>query len=331
MAVHASGGNGRTASALTSLPVDDVRLDDLDRLLINELQHDGRVPFSDLARLTTSTEKTIRRRVNRLIAERYLTISAVTDPTLLGFGALALAMITVGDSGDLSALAEDLAGFEEVDYVTITTGRFGLQAELICVDSAELQSVTRRIHQLAGVLNVELLAYLRVHYQQAEMTPSTSGTSGLGVRPRVLDDLDQKIIARLAADGRISLREIARDVDMSEATIRQRYSRLCESRAVRVMAIVNPLRMGYRYTSWVGIRVCGSSRVQDIAEILADLPHVSYVVLTAGRFDVLAEVVSSSGGELISLLDDSIRPIPGIAVTETWVYQDLFYKPLYPR
>lgn len=316
---------------LTSTVVDGGHLDDLDRRLIEELQHDGRVPFADLARLTQSSEKTIRRRVHRLVEDRYITISAVTDPGLLGFGAMGLALITVGAQGDASALAHQLSAFEEVDYVTVTTGPFGVQAELMCLDSTELQSVVRRIRSLDGVSGVDHLAYLRLHYQQAEMAPASSEAGELGVRPRSLDDLDQRVIANLAANGRISFREIARDTEMSEASIRNRYSRLCAERAVHVMGIVNPLRLGYRYTSWVGIRSRGSHRAQDLADALAELSRVSYVVLTAGRFDVLAEVVSSTGSELISFLDDSVRPIVGVDVVEIWVYQDLLYKPLYPR
>ena len=327
-------GDGATtvgAQSLTSFPVGSTVLDELDRQLIGELQHDGRTPFADLARATHSTEKTVRRRVARLLAERYVTISVVTDPALLGFNAMCLALITTGPGADPTVLAQQLSDFDEVDYVTVTTGPFTLQAELICVDAAEMQAAVRRIQGLTGVAGVELLAFLRLHYQQAEFTRTSSGTVGHAVRPQVLDDLDQQIIFKLSAGGRISLREIAREAGVSEATIRHRFSRVTETGAVRVLGIVNPLRMGYGHTSWVGVRVQGSARAQDVADAFADLPNVSYVALTAGRFDVLAEVLSSSGEELIALLDDSIRPIAGIEVTETWVYQQLLYKPLHPR
>ncbi|MDS1113408.1 Lrp/AsnC family transcriptional regulator [Gordonia westfalica] len=308
----------------------DADLDAVDHALIDVLQADGRARYSDLARLVDLTEKTVRKRVARLLAEGFITIGAVTDPARLGFGATALALLTVDGTRPPTIIAAELARLPQVDYVTVTTGPFVIQVELICVDGAELREVlTQDIRSLPGVGQVEVLPYLRIHYQEARFHRDDVENSG--VRPRELDSLDQRIVARLAVDGRASFREVARELDVSEATIRQRHARLTESGAVHVMAIVNPLRMGYSHTCWVGIRLAPGARAQDVAEGLTKLSRTSYVALTVGRYDVLAELVTGSGDELLDALDDGVRLIPGVGTTEIMVYEELHYKALLPR
>ncbi|BCI51347.1 AsnC family transcriptional regulator [Mycolicibacterium litorale] len=308
----------------------DGDLDGLDLQLIDHLQIDGRIPYVELARRLEVTEKTVRRRVSRLIDQGYVTIAAVTDPSLLGFGSMALALVTVDGSRSPVELADELAQLPETDYVTVTTGPFAVQVELICTDPRELHDVAfGKIRTTPGVAAVELLPYLRLHYQQARF----SGVRGDrdGVRPRQLDETDRAIISRLAVDGRAAFRDFAAALGVSETTIRFRYTRLVESGAVRVMCIVNPLRLGYRWSSWVTIRVDGHGSARDVAEALTGLQPVSYVALTSGRWDVLAEVVTDSGEALLSVLDDDIRAIEGVAALESWSYIALHYKAVRPR
>lgn len=305
-------------------------LDALDLQLIDELQVDGRIPYTELARRVDVTEKTVRRRVSRLLEERYITITAVTDPSALGFASMALALITLDGTRTPIETADELALLPSTDYVTVTTGPFAVQVELVCTDARELHDVAFNvIRRVAGVRSVELLPYLRLHYQQARF--SGVRTEKDGIRPRQLDELDRDIISYLAADGRAAFRDFASALGVSETTIRFRYARLVESGAVRVMCIVNPLRLGYRATSWVAIRVGRHGRAQDVGEALTRLTPVSYVALTAGRFDVIAEVATASGESLLGVLDNDIRGIAGVASIESWLYVALHYKAIRPK
>jgi DNA-binding Lrp family transcriptional regulator len=180
-----------------------------------------------------------------------------------------------------------------------------------------------------GVRSVELLPYLRLHYQQARFSAQREDTAG--VRPRPLDDTDRAIVSYLAADGRAPLRDIAAGLGVSEAKIRFRYAKLVDSGAVRVMCIANPLRLGHRFTSWVAVRVGEHGRAQDVAEALTQLTSVSYVAITVGRCDVLAEVVARTGEQLLSILDEDIRTIEGVIEVQSWLYMGLHYKPIRPR
>ncbi|TJY66182.1 Lrp/AsnC family transcriptional regulator [Arthrobacter sp. CAU 1506] len=330
--------SGRAASGHSEAPRilrSDQEAGELSRLdldLIEQLQLDGRVPYAALARQVGVTEKTVRRRVSHLLEENYIQISAVTDPALLGFRAMAIVLLSVDGTRSPAELAGQLALLPEVDYVTVTTGPFAVQAEVICVDGKELHDVVSdKIRRLSGVREVEVLPYLRLHYQEARFSGVRVDDGRTGVRPRALDDTDRVIIARLAGNGRASFRQLSAELDVSETMVRQRYARLVDSGAVRVMCIVNPLRLGFRSTCWVGLKLDQGAKAVEVAESLTQLPVVSYVAITAGRFDVLAEVVTSDGEALLKVLDDQIRSLDGVRSLDTWLYLDLHYKALQPR
>jgi DNA-binding Lrp family transcriptional regulator len=307
-------------------------LGELEMQLIALLQSDGRISFAEMARRTGAAEKTVRRKVAKLLDEAYIQVSAVTDPALLGYAAMALVCITVDGSVPTAELADALAEVPAIDYVTVTTGRFAMQVEVVCADEAELQRVVdEQIRARPGVRDVELLVYLRLHYQQARFDGVLLEDAPEGVRPRALDDVDQQIVGRLARDGRAPFSELSADLDVSETMVRQRFQRLVTSGAVKVMCIANPLRLGFRSVCWIGMTAQPGARAVDIAEALTELPAVTYVAVTAGRFDVLTEVVCQHQEDLLALVDGSLRALPGVAGIEVWLCLDLRYKPLEPR
>jgi DNA-binding Lrp family transcriptional regulator len=307
-------------------------LGELEMQLIALLQADGRISFAEMARRTGAAEKTVRRKVGKLLDEAYIQVSAVTDPALLGYATMALVCITVDGSVPTAELADALAEVPEIDYVTVTTGRFAMQVEVLCGDEAEMQRVVdEQIRARPGVRDVELLGYLRLHYQQARFDGVLVDDVPDGVRPRELDEIDQQIVGRLATDGRAPFSELSADLDVSETMIRQRFQRLVASGAVKVMCIVNPLRLGFRSVCWIGMTAQPGARAVDIAEALTGLPAVTYVAVTAGRFDVLTEVACRNQEELLALVDGSLRALPGVAGVEVWMCLDLRYKPLQPR
>jgi len=145
-------------------------------------------------------------------------------------------------------------------------------------------------------------------------------------RPIALDEVSKAIIEQLQEDGRRSYAEIGKAVGLSEAAVRQRVQKLTESGVMQVVAVTDPMQLGFFRQAMVGIRVTGDSRA--VAERLAEIPAVDYVVLTAGSFDVLAEVVCEDDDDLIELLNQRIRRIDGVQSTETFVYLKL-QKQLY--
>lgn len=146
-------------------------------------------------------------------------------------------------------------------------------------------------------------------------------------RPSALDDVSKSIIEQLQEDGRRSYAEIGKAVGLSEAAVRQRVQKLTEAGVMQIVAVTDPMQLGFYRQAMIGVRVTGDSR--SVAQKLAEIPAVDYVVLTAGSFDILAEIVCENDDELIELLNDRIRRIEGVQATETFVYlklQKQFYN-----
>lgn len=136
-----------------------------------------------------------------------------------------------------------------------------------------------------------------------------------------LDEVGKAIVEQLQEDGRRSYAEIARAVGLSEAAVRQRVARLQETGVMQVVAVTDPLQLGFRRQAMVGIRSEGD--IVALADALAEIPEVDYVVITAGSFDVLVEAVCEDDDHLLELVGRRIRGLPGVLTTETFVYMKL--------
>ncbi|PFG43463.1 AsnC family transcriptional regulator [Isoptericola jiangsuensis] len=133
-----------------------------------------------------------------------------------------------------------------------------------------------------------------------------------------LDDVSKAIIEQLQQDGRRSYAAIGKVVGLSEAAVRQRVQRLTESGAMQIVAVTDPVEMGFARQAMVGVRVVGS--IDPVADELAAIPEVDYVVVTAGSYDILAEVVCESDSQLLELVNEKLRTIDGVVATEIFVY-----------
>ena len=137
----------------------------------------------------------------------------------------------------------------------------------------------------------------------------------------VLDEVSKAIIEQLQQDGRRSYAAIGKVVGLSEAAVRQRVQRLTESGVMQVVAVTDPLQLGFARQAMVGIRCRGELEV--VAEALGELQEVDYVVITAGSYDLLVEVVAESDDHLLELISLKIRTIPNVESTETFMYLKL--------
>jgi Lrp/AsnC family transcriptional regulator for asnA, asnC and gidA len=140
---------------------------------------------------------------------------------------------------------------------------------------------------------------------------------GPGGRP-ALDDLDKAIIKYLQQDGRRPYAQIGRELKVPEATVRQRAERLISRGIVQVVGVTDPLAMGFQQPAFIGLHV-EAARLDEIAEQVAALDEVTYVVVTAGRFDMICEVVCEDNEHLLRVLADRLAKIDGIRSTETMV------------
>ncbi len=137
----------------------------------------------------------------------------------------------------------------------------------------------------------------------------------------VLDELSKRIIEQLQDDGRRSYAAIAKVVGLSEAAVRQRVQRLLDSGVVQIVAVTDPVQVGFTRQALITVRTNGDAA--PVFAELAKLPEVDYVVATAGSFDVMAEVVCEDDDHLLDLVNSRIRAIPGVGSTETHLYLKL--------
>lgn len=127
-----------------------------------------------------------------------------------------------------------------------------------------------------------------------------------------LDDLDHKIIERLGHDARVSNREIGREFDLTEGTIRSRLKRLLDNRVIRVAAVTNANRLRNPILAYLWVEADTAADIEGVAERLAALPEIGFVATTLGRADVLAMTLVENGNELTDFLHQTIDKIPGV-------------------
>jgi Lrp/AsnC family transcriptional regulator for asnA, asnC and gidA len=217
----------------------------------------------------------------------------------------------------------------------MSTGSFQILAEVLCRDSAELiATLETRVRRVPGVVAYESFPYLRLYYQQPEWDAARQKRRDEGLRGGPLptvDDLDRRILVELNADGRAPLGQISTVVGASESLVRQRINRLVDSGAMKVMALTNPLSLGFGLIAWLGIVAAPGVKLGDLADQLAERGSITYLAICAGRFDIFAELICSGEQELLARLDEEIRPLEGVDRVEVWLCSDLHYKRLQPR
>ena len=135
-----------------------------------------------------------------------------------------------------------------------------------------------------------------------------------------LDEIDRKIIESLQADGRRAFTALARETGVSEAAVRARVRRLKDKGVIEVVAVTNPLMVGFDVMAMVGIQA--NSNLEQIADAVSEWDETSYVVILSGSFDLMVEVVCADNHHLLRLVQ-RIREVPGVKATETFMYLDL--------
>ncbi|RAJ63513.1 Lrp/AsnC family transcriptional regulator for asnA, asnC and gidA [Streptomyces sp. Amel2xB2] len=138
---------------------------------------------------------------------------------------------------------------------------------------------------------------------------------------RSLDDVSLAIIEQLQEDGRRPYAAIGKAVGLSEAAVRQRVQKLQDQGVMQIVAVTDPLTVGFLRQAMVGITIEGD--LEAVADALAEIDEVDYVVVTAGSFDLLVEIVCQDDEHLLEMITKRIRSLPGVRSTESFVYLKL--------
>ena len=132
----------------------------------------------------------------------------------------------------------------------------------------------------------------------------------------MLDNTDRKIIDYLQVDGRTPYTEIAKGLDISEATVRYRVSRLMERKVIQVIGLVDPYQLGYDAPAMIGVSV-EPPLLESAAEEIATFPEVSYLIMVSGEFDLMVEVMCRNRNELTDFLNQKLRCVKGVIRTQS--------------
>ncbi len=305
--------------------------------LIRLLQVDGRAPFSRMAKELGVPEKQVRRCVEDLRARGVIHITAVTDPSLLGYGVISIVGIVVAPAANVRDVAAQIAALPGAFYVVVVAGRYNVVAEFHGESLDSLVEVINECAQMAGISSIHMLPYLKLHYRFPAFDAAAYKATGAKPGRRlptgaeiVVTDLDRQIIESLSLDGRVAFRELARNLGISEAQVRRRVGRLTESGMLRVMALTVPSGIGYTTSAFCMVSLNPTYRASLAADEIAALPGVIYVAICAGDFDLMVEVVSVDPEDLLRFLDEEIRPLAFVARVETWLHLELHYRSLLP-
>lgn len=312
-------------SLLNSLPIDAI-----DRKIVEHLQKNGRRSYVSIASEIGLTEKTVRARARILFDKKIVQVVALTSPAALGYQVSTLAAISIKAPSFGTQVFDALARIDTIDYVALTYGRFAIFAEIIERDLKALQeTIETKIGIIDGVNGIELFPYFSVHYQQAQIMNSDLSNAD-GVIDLKMSKTDQRIVTQLTLDGRAAYSVVAKRLGISESQVRTRVQHLINNRQVKIMAIVNPLKLLDSTMSWVAINVSSGIQINDVADALSSMQNISYVAICAGRFNIFVEVICNSKPELLDIIESQIRSVSGVEKTEAFIYINLHYKRLPP-
>lgn len=285
------------------------RMDEVDEAIVSLLEDDGRLTHRDIAHRVGLSRSAAAARVQRLIASGQVVVRGVVHPAVLGRGALAHVSVMV--DGPATPIAQILATRDDVAFLSLTSGQFGLIAEARVGSVRDLDGVVATLRSLSGVVGVDTLTYVEV------MRDVVGPVGDVSVE---VDDTDLALLRALQRDGRASYVELAEAVGLSPAGARRRVVRLIDAQVVRVGAVVRHSGQDRQSAMGLGIRLTGDAG--EVLRTLTGMRSVIFVARTLGRFDVLATVRAFSAAQLLEILD-AVRGLAGVGVVESWVHLEV--------
>ncbi|MFI9559671.1 Lrp/AsnC family transcriptional regulator [Nonomuraea endophytica] len=298
-------------------------MDSVDQGLVHALQLDGRAPFSQIAKVLEVSEQTVARRYRKLRSTGAIRVVGGADGARLGYTSWTIRLRTTPDAA--LALGTALAGRADTFYVHLLSGG----TEISCFTQARLEageaSLLDRLPRTGKVLG--LSAHSLLH---GFVIPG--GWAGLAVldeeraaqlrfaaRPEdqvTADAADHALLEALAADGRTDCAELATATGWSESTVRRRLDHLRRSGALLIQLEFDPRALGYRAQArlWMSVRPSG---LVAVAETLATHPEVSFVGVTTGATNLMAEVICRDNADLYRYLTERVSSLEAIQTMET--------------
>jgi DNA-binding Lrp family transcriptional regulator len=295
-------------------------LDETDTALIELLLDDGRMTNRELSTASGISEATVGVRLRRLVANRVLIFTTLFDWEAAGFDWFVIAKINV-EGRPPREVAEDVARLPECEAAAIVFGDVDIIAYFLVTDRAELHAlIGERLAAISGIsaLKMDLATESKVsalgrRFYLAQQAPPIRLPN-----PVVsVDDLDAAVMQALLHDGRQSSRSIARQLQVSEGTVRARIQRLVNSGLMRIVAMVEPLALGMvGVIASVGLKV-DRDAIATVSAAVEELPQTLFSAVTVGSVDITIAIASLDQNDMLNTVLNHVRSLKGVRTTET--------------
>jgi len=293
---------------------DDFSIDDIDRAIVEQLRINGRATNQQIANSLSLTAATVSARIRRMEEADKLRVVAVSDFSAHGYNVLMEVAIEV-DGRPAAEVVEELTAFPEVFAAHLVTGRYDI----------DMLVVLREFDDLVGSYPRKVLEGSRCpidrsghcgRRDQVQVRRGADRSSGGCMIAAQLDDLDRQLIDVLARDARVSNRKIAVDLGVTEGTVRGRIKRLQQEGLISFTAITSFGLADSARMAFIGVQT-EFSDVREIGRRIAELSSVNAVMITMGRFNILAICLFNTLDNLHEVASNQILAIPGVHHVET--------------
>ena len=296
-----------------------MQLDDLDLGLIAELERDGRQSVSELAGRLRLSWSTIADRLGRLEREKVIRFLTLVDPLAIGHTKQVLVAINTPPS-QIDSVARRLADIREVYHVSIHTGRYDIFASVSLPESVDLWDfVSSSLAPIRDITRAETMVTLKVAKFSLSLLANRSISAG-GSRPpaQALDELDHRLLRQLRTSPRCAYTSLAEAAGCSKATARRRIERMTEAQTLQVIAVADPIRLGYTIRANIGLGV-RPGMIDQAAATLSASPETHHVVITTGSFDLLFTTFLRTQEDLSRFVREYLGTVPGVVSHEVMV------------
>lgn len=293
-------------------------LDSLDLDLIRELEIDARQTYTGLATKLSISRPTLHFRMRRLLDANIIRVVTILDPLAMGLKTRALFGINTHPR-KIDHVASEIASHRPIHHVAIYTGQYDLQAWGIFAGTNQMFDFIRmNLGKITGITSIKTMVNLRI--SKASFAMLATDIPPLRTEPPdpPLDDLDLAIIKQLRKDSLQTHVDLARKTSSSSTTIRRRVDRLLQDRIVSIVAVADPVVLGYPTRATIGINT-RPNWIEQVAHELEHLRNVHHILINTGQYDIIAWTDFVSSEDLSRFVRADLGSIPGLVKHETMI------------
>jgi Lrp/AsnC family transcriptional regulator for asnA, asnC and gidA len=292
-------------------------VDAMDLNIIRELEIDALAGNAEIGKKVNASPTTVRRRIQKLLDQRIIAITTIPDPFAFGYGIQATIVINVS-GGKVNEVAEELASLPSVQYVVVTTGRYDIFAMAVFRDSEDtFNFVTNGLGGIPNLASAETMTSLKIAAKSSwSLLTSQPNQGTMPLSTYTLDDIQMRILGELEINPRQSHTELAKKLGIVRHTVRRKLKTLLDDGVIQIVAIPDPLVLGYRTRAGILIKV-HPGRLQAVANELIANERIQHVIMSTGRYDIMAWAVFRDSEEMAGFVRGELGSIPGIISHET--------------